>query len=132
MFGSGTTYPKVIRYECEDGYILQGSRTRQCQSNGKWSEFDPSCEAAMKVFYFVARPPVPAKLTEHGVEPLPDVKVDSAAMKVFFSVARLLVRVKQTEHGVEHSHDAKLLIVVLFLFYEMDRARDLLQYFRMQ
>lgn len=44
MFGGGTTYPEIIRYECEDGYILNGPTRRQCQSNGKWSGLDPTCE----------------------------------------------------------------------------------------
>lgn len=44
IFGGDTRYPNVIRYMCEEGYFLNGPRKRQCQSSGKWSGANPTCE----------------------------------------------------------------------------------------
>ena len=31
-------------YTCDDGFLLAGTDTRICQSNGNWSNTEPSCE----------------------------------------------------------------------------------------
>ena len=38
-----TTYNSVVTYTCDVGYTLQGSNSRTCQSNGKWSGSVPQC-----------------------------------------------------------------------------------------
>ena len=38
-----TTYQSQVTYTCNNGYQLDGEATRQCQANGKWSGFLPSC-----------------------------------------------------------------------------------------
>ena len=40
---SSTTYNSVVTYTCDEGYTLQGSNTRTCQSNGQWTESIPQC-----------------------------------------------------------------------------------------
>ena len=40
---STTTYNSVVTYTCEDGYALQGSNSRTCQSDGQWSGIVPQC-----------------------------------------------------------------------------------------
>ena len=41
---SATTYSSEVTYQCDDGYVLQGSTRRRCQADGSWSENLPSCE----------------------------------------------------------------------------------------
>ena len=40
----GTGYNMVVMYKCDEGYSLNGSTTRVCQSSGKWSGEEPLCE----------------------------------------------------------------------------------------
>lgn len=41
--GRETTYPNQVTFDCDDGFIMIGSRIRKCQSNGKWSGNETSC-----------------------------------------------------------------------------------------
>jgi len=34
----------VCVYECNDGYIVSGSNSRECQSDGTWTGSDATCE----------------------------------------------------------------------------------------
>ena len=40
---SSTTYNSVVTYTCDVGYTLQGSNSRTCQSDGRWSGSVPQC-----------------------------------------------------------------------------------------
>ncbi|KAK7489121.1 hypothetical protein BaRGS_00019635, partial [Batillaria attramentaria] len=42
--GEGQDFGTVIRYSCDSGYDLVGSRYSLCQSNGTWSHDMPVCE----------------------------------------------------------------------------------------
>ena len=44
---STTTFRSIATYSCEEGYILIGIPMRECQSNGSWSEEEPSCESKL-------------------------------------------------------------------------------------
>ncbi|KAJ8405838.1 hypothetical protein AAFF_G00312750 [Aldrovandia affinis] len=52
-FANGQVFPNEMRYyvtnqttyKCFDGYKQQGSKTRTCQSNGKWSGSTPICDS---------------------------------------------------------------------------------------
>ena len=41
--GGETTYPNDVTFDCDDGFIMAGSRIRKCQSNGLWSGNKTSC-----------------------------------------------------------------------------------------
>lgn len=43
MQGNGTTRDVTVAFGCNPPYILQGSTTRTCQANGKWSGLTPHC-----------------------------------------------------------------------------------------
>ena len=46
MVGSDFSYNSVVRYECNEGYILVGSEERRCQADGQWSCEQPRCLTA--------------------------------------------------------------------------------------
>ena len=39
----GTTLGSQALYNCDEGYILLGSTSRVCESNGRWSGDEPEC-----------------------------------------------------------------------------------------
>ncbi|XP_048586831.1 sushi, von Willebrand factor type A, EGF and pentraxin domain-containing protein 1-like isoform X3 [Nematostella vectensis] len=43
--GSLTTFPNTVKFMCDEGFNLIGSRNRTCQSNGKWSGQQVACGA---------------------------------------------------------------------------------------
>ncbi|KAJ7383495.1 hypothetical protein OS493_027659 [Desmophyllum pertusum] len=40
-----TTFPNEATFSCDEGFLLNGSTVRRCQSGGSWSGIQPSCEA---------------------------------------------------------------------------------------
>ena len=42
--GHETTFPNSISFSCDLGFVMIGSQTRKCQSNGRWSGNETSCE----------------------------------------------------------------------------------------
>ncbi|KAG7461968.1 hypothetical protein MATL_G00196770 [Megalops atlanticus] len=44
ILGNSFTYPSVIHYECHAGFLLQGSDTSTCLSDGQWDSKKPWCE----------------------------------------------------------------------------------------
>ncbi|XP_068694975.1 sushi, von Willebrand factor type A, EGF and pentraxin domain-containing protein 1-like isoform X1 [Montipora foliosa] len=44
-FGNMTTFPNNVKFVCNDGFNLKGSRVRQCLSTGNWSGNNTVCEA---------------------------------------------------------------------------------------
>eukprot|EP00794_Sanderia_malayensis_P016184 gene16184-17811_t len=38
-------YPSVVRYECQDKYIMRGEPEIKCKANGQWNQAAPSCIA---------------------------------------------------------------------------------------
>lgn len=42
-YGDLTVFPESIRFSCNIGFIMSGSRVRNCQSNGTWSGTDTIC-----------------------------------------------------------------------------------------
>lgn len=41
--GSSTSFPNVMMFECDEGFILYGSKHRVCQSNRTWSGMKARC-----------------------------------------------------------------------------------------
>ena len=33
----------ILTYSCADGYMLQGVNIRTCETDGTWSEAEPTC-----------------------------------------------------------------------------------------
>ena len=44
MVGEGTTYPNTVQFRCDEGFILDGSWLRKCQTNGTWSGNTTKCQ----------------------------------------------------------------------------------------
>ena len=42
--GSATTFPNMLEFSCDEGFILEGSASRACQANGTWSGNTTLCE----------------------------------------------------------------------------------------
>ena len=42
--GSETTFPNVIHFKCDEGFVLQGSNARRCLANGSWSGVKTFCK----------------------------------------------------------------------------------------
>jgi len=43
-YGDLTVFPESIRFSCDTGFILRGSRVRNCEANGTWSGFNTICD----------------------------------------------------------------------------------------
>lgn len=41
--GDTTVFPNSIHFNCDPGFILNGSAIRMCQTNGTWSGFETLC-----------------------------------------------------------------------------------------
>lgn len=41
--GDSTVFPNSVLFNCDPGFILNGSTTRKCQANGTWSGFQALC-----------------------------------------------------------------------------------------
>lgn len=37
------TYPNIVTFTCQQGYVLQGHSIIRCESNGRWSDTSPRC-----------------------------------------------------------------------------------------
>ena len=44
LLGEETTYPNHVEINCDEGFILRGSRERTCQANGKWDGNKTTCK----------------------------------------------------------------------------------------
>ncbi|XP_070567838.1 sushi domain-containing protein 2-like isoform X2 [Ptychodera flava] len=40
-------YPSVVTFDCQEGYVINGSRTIACQTDGSWDVDPPQCEAIL-------------------------------------------------------------------------------------
>ena len=45
--GSATTFPNVLEFSCDVGFILGGSAVRKCQANATWSGNTAICRGIM-------------------------------------------------------------------------------------
>lgn len=53
---NGTKYEGVLKYVCEEGYLLHGDETRQCQADGQWDGELPLCKSEQFfTFYFYTK-----------------------------------------------------------------------------
>ena len=41
--GNSTTYPSVMSFSCKTGFSLQGTATRKCQADGRWTNGEVAC-----------------------------------------------------------------------------------------
>ena len=46
--GSLSTFPNKVLFQCDEGFILKGSETRQCQANGLWTGNETTCKGESK------------------------------------------------------------------------------------
>ena len=40
---NGFTYAQDVSFNCDDGYVMDGSSLATCQANGYWSKGLPNC-----------------------------------------------------------------------------------------
>ena len=45
--GDSTVFPNAIQFSCDPGFILSGSASRMCQTNGTWSGFSTECSGKL-------------------------------------------------------------------------------------
>lgn len=45
---TGVSVGSLATYSCNSPFQLVGSSTRQCQSDGSWSNGEPSCEGKLR------------------------------------------------------------------------------------
>ena len=43
VVSTGTSLGDTATYYCNDGFVLEGTKTIYCQNNGKWSDDAPKC-----------------------------------------------------------------------------------------
>lgn len=48
--GSATTFPNMLEFSCEKGFILDGSASRKCQANTTWSGKAAICRGKFSAF----------------------------------------------------------------------------------
>lgn len=49
MFGNMTTFPNKVTFACDDGFIIKGSKVRQCQANRTWTGSDTFCDGKERI-----------------------------------------------------------------------------------
>ena len=47
--GNSTVFPNSVLFNCDPGFLLDGSSARTCQANGTWSGLSTSCVGMSKV-----------------------------------------------------------------------------------
>lgn len=50
--GDKTTYPNLLRFECDEGFTLNGFNERHCQANGKWSGNATFCQGGTNLLNY--------------------------------------------------------------------------------
>ena len=48
LFGSETTFPNVITFSCDEGFLLKGSKVRKCQANKTWTGNTTYCDGKIR------------------------------------------------------------------------------------
>lgn len=43
-----TTFPNILTFTCDKGFILRGSSVRQCQANAVWSDNETFCQGMLR------------------------------------------------------------------------------------
>lgn len=56
-FGNDFRVGATVYYECNSGYILEGSESRRCQASGIWTGRLPQCVEIIKSKYFESPTP---------------------------------------------------------------------------
>lgn len=46
LHGSLTTFPNLVEFSCDEGFLLEGSYERRCQANTTWSGQTTFCRGA--------------------------------------------------------------------------------------
>lgn len=46
--GKSTMFPNNVLFDCDPGFILNGSSSRMCQANGTWSGLTAKCDGGFE------------------------------------------------------------------------------------